>query len=459
MPEDILIYVDNNLGNDTNPGTRSSPLATADEAFRRLPAYWPGRAEIIFAVTHRDYPVRTGAVYFGTPVGPDASPLVIRGGYLDELIVRATAPSSGDYVVMNTDIPPDGLIGAVLTRMTGIGSPIGNAISIRGNGSGVNSSIALQRTIGSIAAGDAFKVQRPAVTLAPTETLNLTSHDARSPNCTLVGIKFEPAAGAGINLLNLRAQCDTCEFSFRTASSFVHTSARIQGGIENENLTPGLGCQRAQAGVYIHSDDTSDVFSAVRDGILSGHLTFKTITVRVSQGGALVPQSLEALGAPIQILTGGAAMAQPSWGTATNKARIRNVPGPVSDGLRVFNGGALNSPLGAIHLDIYGCNGDGIRLDMGSSASFGPPNKACGLVTTGNKNLGFGMNVRNASQAIVGTDMVSVPPAPPPTALTGAGGDVALDDVAVTDGSRRGWAAVSDGPRSNTRLSLVYVSI
>lgn len=457
MSDDLLIYVDNNIGSDANPGTPSSPLATADEAFRRLPSYWLGRAEIIFAATRRDYPIRTDAVYFGTPIGPDASPLVIRGAYEDLFVVRATNNTTGDNIVTTVETPEDQLIGAVLLRLTGAGSPAGTAISIRGNSHGVNSSIVLQRTIGPIFAGDTFKVQRPAVTLAPVGTLSLTSHDGRSPNFTLLGIKIEPAPGAGLNFLNLRAQCDTCEFSFKTASSFVHTSARIQGGIENENLSPGLGCGRAQAGVYIHSTDSSDIFSAVRDGVLSGHLTFSTITVRVSQGGVFVPQSLEALGAPIQILAGGAAMGQPSWGTANNSARIRAVAGASGDGLRLFNGASLNSPLAALNLDIFGCGRDGIRLEAGSSAAFGPSTRfdpatrtesggETGLFTSGAPNRGLGLNVRTGSRALIGTDET----------LTGTRGDVGLDDVAVGSAARgAGWIAARTTPRTNPRMSFV----
>ncbi|HKY28456.1 MAG TPA: hypothetical protein VJM12_11010, partial [Pyrinomonadaceae bacterium] len=234
-------------------------------------------------------------------------------------------------------------------------------------------------------------------------------------------------------------------------SGFVHTNARINGGIEDESLSRLVDPQRAQAGVYIHSSVATDIFSAVRNGVLSGHLTFKDMTVRISQGGMLVPRSLEALRAPIQILTGGSAFGQPvletgqnSWGTATNKARIRNVAG---DGLRVFNGGALNSPVGPIHLDISGCTGDGVRLDMGSTASFGPPNGDDGLVTKGAANRKFGMNVRNASRAIIGKDR-------PADRLTGSDGDVALDD-----GPRHLWSEVTLAtPLSNAGMSLVRVN-
>ena len=464
MSEDVLIFVNNEIGNDTNAGTSSAPLATADEAFRRLPPVWHRRAEITFANTRRDYRMSSDAVYFGTPIGPDASPLVIRGGYEDLFVVRATSGSTGDQIITTIDVPDDELIGAVITRLAGAGSAIGTAISIRGNGRGANSFIALQRSIGAVVRGETFKVQRPAVNLVPTESLNLTSHDGRSLNCTLIGIRVAPVAGAGLALLNLRVQCDTCEFSFRSANAFVHTRARVQGGIENESLSPGLSCQRGQAGVYINSDDPSNFIWAVRDGVLGAHLTFKKIAVRVSQGGAFVPKSLEALESPIRIMAGGSAIAEGGgWGTLTNKARIRNVTGADGDGLRASNGGSINSPLSPIHLDVSRCSRDGIRLDTASSACFGPPTRidpATGRETEGEtglvsveKNGSFGMNVRNGSRALVGLDAhtATVPPATSPMTLRGVGGEIALDDVALS-----GWTAVSlVAPAANARLSLV----
>jgi hypothetical protein len=224
--------------------------------------------------------------------------------------------------------------------------------------------------------------------------------------------------------------------------------------------------------VYIHSTDASDIFSAVRDGVLSGHLTFKTITVRVSQGGVFIPQSLEALAVPIQILTGGAAMGQPSWGTATNKARIRNVAGLTGDGLRVFNGGALNSPLAPIHLDIFGCGRDGIRLDMNSTASFGPAGGEAGLVTSGSENAGFGMNVRNASRALVGSDAATAEVQEPDGSrraapLKGRRQECALDDGrdradmftwSTVVGARSAGSPVPPVPQSNAGHSLVRLN-
>lgn len=456
--QDINIYVDNNQAhNDSNnSGNQANPVRTADKAFSLLPASWEGRAEIIFAVTGRDYEVDTDAVSFGVPIGPDASPLVIRGDYEDLLTITAEAGSDENKVVTTQDLDADKLIGAVLTRLSGAG----NAVSIRGNTAGPTVKISLQQSIGPVAAGDRFVVQRPAVTLKPTRTLNLTSHDGRSPNVTFIGIKFEPVEGAGINLLNLRAHCDTCEFSLHKLTPregrtifpvlFVHTNARINGGIELPDLSPELPL-RKQAGAYIHSDDPQNVVWAARSAILGGHLTFRDITVRVSQGGAFVPHSLEALNAQIQILTGGSALAQRNsdtgqngWGTASNKARIRNVAG---DGLRLFNGGSCHSPLGPIHLDIVGCTGDGIRLDMGSTASFGPPNGDDGLVTRGTANK-IGMNIRNASHAIVGKDR-------PTDRLTGRDGEVALDDD-----ERHRWSelTLTTPSFSNAGMSLVRLN-
>jgi hypothetical protein len=457
MPDNIQIYVDPRGHNDSNnAGSQSNPVQTADKAFSMLPPSWRGSAEIIFAPG--DYTIDTDAVSFGMPIGPDASPLVIRGDYDDLFTITAQAGSNENMVVTTLDVSADALVGAVLTRLSAAGS----AVSIRGNTAGPRVEISLQQPIGRVEAGNTFVIQRPAVTLRPGRTLNLTSHDGRSPNLTLIGIKFEPAEGAGLNLLNLRAHCDTCEFSLRKVTSsdsaptlFVHTNARIHGGLEVPDLSPNLP-SRKQAGAYIHANHPQNAVWATRAGILGGHLTFRDITVRVSQGGVLAPHSLEALSAGIQILTGGSALAQRNpdtgqtgWGTADNKARIRNVAG---DGLRVFNGGALNSGLGPIHLDISGCTGDGIRLDMGSTASFGAPGGKAGLVTKGANNGKFGMNVRNASRALIGSDANENP------RLKGGEsdgfGDVTLDDVRPA----HTWRNVIDAPLSNPGMSLVRVN-
>jgi len=468
--EDILIYVDNIRGNDVHDGIHQ-PVKTADRAFSLLPPYWHGRAEIIFAVTDIEYPVTASAVYLGTPIGPAASPLVIRGGYRDGFTVEATVESTGDRIVTTTDTSgADDLVGRVLMRDPRLGGgETEEATSIRGNG---NSTIFPQRTIAS-PARQFFTVQWPAVTLEPRETLNLVSHDGRSLNLTLIGISIAPAVGKGLNLLNLRAQCDTCEFFFRRdpasdtdpATFFVHTNSRIQGGIGDVNLSPGLDGRRMQAGVFIHSDNVANAVWAARGGVLGGHLTFRRIAVRASQGGWLIPKSLEANESPIQIMAGGAALAEPQkegrvvvggWGTASNKARIRNVEG---DGLRVLNGGSMNSPGAPVHLDVNGCSRDGIVLDSGATASFGPTGGNAGLVTTDRKNVRFGMNVRNGSFALVGRDAASASVSPTTLAmpLTGNGGDVALDDqVAVSSDGRRGWAAVdADNPPPSGRLSLL----
>ena len=464
MPDNIQIYVDPRGHNDSNnAGSRSNPVQTADKAFSLLPPSWRGSAEIIFAPG--EYTIETDAVSFGMPIGPGASPLVIRGRYNDLFTITAQAGSNENTVVTTLDVPADELVGAVLTRLSVTGSSVGPGVSIRGNTAGPRVEISLQQTMVGVAAGNTFVIQRPAVTLKPTKTLNLTSHDGRSPNLTMIGIRFEPAEGADLNLINVRAQCDTCEFSLQKLTSregtkfpnlLVHTDARIIGGIEIPDLSPDLP-SRQQAGVFIHADNLQSLAWAVRNGILSGHLTFRGITVRVSQGGVFAPLSLEALSAPIRILTGGSGIGQLSWGTPNNKARIRNVVTfdrsrrPDGDGLRVFNGGSVNCPMDAINLDIVGCNRDGIRLDMGSTASFGPPGGNAGLVTTGTPNGQFGMNVRNASRALIGRDA-------PVDGLKGGDGEVALDDGSDAE-SRFTWdMVVSRGPRFNAGMSLVRVN-
>lgn len=484
---DIQIYVNNITGDDSNDGSQDHPLATADEAFRRLPPFWHGSAEIVFINTDRVYPIATSAVALGTPIGPDASPLVIRGAY-DTVVEleEARVLDSGNRVEVNMPDwapDPDRLIGAVLTRsdatrefgLIDLLTPrIPTSSSIRGN---TPTTIYLQRRIDPEPETATILVQRPAVTLQPLVTLTLTSHDAgRSPNLTMIGVKIAPWRGAGLNLINVRVQCDTCEFflprvppDFGSTISqiFVHSDSRINGGIEMSNLSPGLS-SRGQAGVFIHSDDHRNMIWASRGGIISGHVTFDQITVRISQGGVFTPSSLEARAAPIQILSGGSAIAQPSWGTERNKARIRNVPAnagllPPSPGvpatggigLRVYNG-SIASILAPIHLDIYGCQGDGIRLDQCSVASFGPPGGDTGLVTSGEPNYGVGMNIRNASRALVGRDANG---SPDRRGLRGNNGREGTEaHVKLDDGDPFTWDTLG-GQRSTPGMSLVRINM
>ena len=498
---DILkIYVDNVRGTDrfdnfndgsprTTAGTQADPVATADRAFALLPPSWSGGAQIIFAATGRDYPIRSSSVSFGQPVGT-GTPLVIRGGFSDQLVYAAVA-GSGHEVVITDRIPADQLLGAVLTRVNWEDNlPHGPAIAIRGNTEEANSRILLHDNFGEVGRYDMLMVQRPAVRLVPRDTLNLTSHDGRSPNLTFIGIEIAPAAGKGLNFLNVRAQFDTCAISLSRESELstvpvvcqVHTNSHLIGGIENVELSPEVRIgypgavrgenPRAKAGLYVRSSHQSDLIWANNGSALSGHLTFRQITVRASLNGRLSPKTLEAFQAPIRIMAGGLGVSLNGWGTASNKGRIRNVAntgGDPGDGLRVSDGGSIGS-LGPLHLDIYGCGRDGIHLDRGSVGSFGPLGGDAGLVTTVTANHRFGMNVRNGSRAFVGRDAASAGvTGRPASPLNGGhiemgrfiGGEVALDDVLIRDpdGDPSGWMAVvaepPAEPRSNSRFSLV----
>jgi len=89
---------------------------------------------------------------------------------------------------------------------------------------------------------------------------------------------------------------------------------------------------------------------------------------------------------------------------------------------------------------------------MGSTASFGAPGGKAGLVTKGANNGKFGMNVRNASRALVGSDANENP------RLKGGEsdgfGDVTLDD----ERPAHTWRNVIDAPLSNPGMSLVRVN-
>lgn len=493
MPEaPTQIYVDNTLppGSDSNDGLAPGPfnpatghgaVATADRAFGLLPPFWKGSAEIIFAPTNNPYLITKEAIYLGTPIGPDASSLVIRAGgaspYRRVLEVTARGGTANE-LVFSGNTGPDALMGCVLGRLTG-NQVTGRVVSIRGNTGATGppsppeeQTIYLQRPISpAVGVNERFAVEGPSVTLVPQRPLTITSHDGRSPNLRLVGVKVAPVAGAGLVFCNVRALCDTCEFYLQavlppaTGSDVipvlfqVHSDSRVQGGNVERHPT------REQAGVYIHSNTGRNIIRAVRNGVLGGHLTFNNIIVQTSQGGWFVPKSLEAKAAPIQILAGGSALAERSpensgiytgWGTQTNKARIRDVESyddqgvADGDGLRIFNGASVSSPLGPINLDIYGCNRDGVCLEGGSLGSFGAPGGMTGLSTTGEPNRRFGMNVRNASCALIGTD----------TLLRGEMGEVALDGFDEHDQIRGGWSAViAPGWRTSPHGNLSLVRL
>lgn len=468
MERPIQIYVDSvdgndhpdNLGHDgpESLGDQRHPVMTVEKAFSLLPDHWTGTAEIIFVPRRDAYTIDTDAIYLGAPVGSEASSLVIRADGELYSRVREITATGGDAHGINFQGPieADSLLGFVISRLNSRGEATGPAISIRGNtgASGpTDARIELQRDLAvRPTAGERFAVEGPRVTLKPTKTLNLTSHDARSPNLTLIGIEIAPEPGVGLNFLNVRAFCDTCAFKFESLPApakgvifNIHSDSRIQGGNENDPA-------RVQAGVFIHSNNPANIVRAVRGGVLGGHLTFDKVTIQVSQGGWFLPRTLEAHIASIQILTGGSAMAEPNrefdvdysgWGTSENKARIRNSNG---DGIRIFNGGSVNSPLGPINLDIFGSAGDGVRLDSGGWGFFGP--SATGLTSSAN-NMGFGMNVWNASRAVVGTD----------TRLLGGIGQLALEGLTRDDAIPAGWAVFETRNWvSNDGLSLVRLN-
>jgi hypothetical protein len=455
--ENWQIYVDNRRtdpddrdfsGPDLN-GNRVCHVATADAAFRKLPAVWHGSAEIRF-MNPGEYPVYTDAVYLGTPIGPNAKSLVIRGGYDEQLVVDTK--NTGDDVITRSTLLEDSVIGAVLTGSDG------TAISIRGATPGDPfSTIHLQQTMPTV---KNYVVHRPAVTLVPKldpalyprQAWWLTSHDGSQSNLTLIGIKIAPDPGIRVTFYNVRALCDTCGFSLTGnggIAAYLYLNSWIYGG--NDLLTD----PRRRAGVYIHSADPSSLINVYYGSVLGGHLTLQDITVQVALGGEFHPKSLEAKNAPIQILAGGRAVGP--WGTPSNPARIRNVARVTSpaghtttgDGLLVANGGSIASPSDAINLNIFGCGRDGIRVDNGSSASFGKPGGATGLGSSAPNGTGpdggFGMNVRNGSRALVGSD----------TALCGQN---YLHGLQV-DGTGYEWrVCVGDAPSAGSTGSLVRLS-
>ena len=218
MERAVEIYVDNIDGNDhpETSGDQRHPVKTADKAFSLLPDHWRGTAEIIFVPRPDPYFIDTDSIYLGSPLGSEASSLVIRADGERYNRVREITATGGDSHGLNFQglVAADSLLGLVVSRLNARGELIGPAISIRGNSGASGPTdvrLDLQRSlaVGAIA-GERFAIEGPRVTLKPRRTLNLTSHDSRSPNLTLIGIEIAPEPGMGLNFLNVRAFCDTC---------------------------------------------------------------------------------------------------------------------------------------------------------------------------------------------------------------------------------------------------------
>ena len=457
---DIDIYVDSLAGSDTNPGTLASPLLTLGEAEKRLAVEWEGNARInlIVGAGQPDYTLdpnpATGEVtlQYGRAVGPLGTPLVIRAVdalgntvYADQLgVVTATAnDATGNSVTSATIVAVDSQIGASLVRLSGVGSPVGTAVPIRGNdGAGV---INAQVSIGAVAIGDTFAVQRPAAVIRATggTAFNLYGPDVPEFDLALVSVKLVCPAGSFFRLVGARVQCDTCEWSGQATHFIFH--GRLEGGLNGPTLAPGLDAKRAAAACLLRGTAGTQLWTAAIYGLIGGHLTLVTCGIVAQQGGSYQPRSLEASGGGIRIAGGGNSIAPvPSWGSSTNPARIRTNASLGGHGLFVAGGGIVTCG-GPINLDVFACTGDGVRVETNGVLNAAQPGGTSGLRTTGANNTGFGLNARNGGRAFVGSD------ANTPPQLAGTAGQVGLDSVNVPGG----WGAVLVAPQSNDRMSLV----
>ena len=455
---DINLYVNNQTGSDSNPGTSAEPLLTLAEALRRLPPAWSKAAAIHLAVTGVDYalapdPISTEAnLSYGRAVGPNASGLVIFGGYTDEVgTFTAQGGSTNDNIVTTLNLTLDQLIGASCKSTSGANN--GKAVPIRGNSAGPGSTINLQASPGTINVADSFVVQRPSVTIAASAgatAFNVYGPGVPEEDLTLVGVKMVAPAGCFFRIVGARIQHDTCEWDSTAKTHFIF-HGRLEGGLALLE-SPGLDPLRASAAMYLKGTSGSNNWTAALNGMIGGHITTNLIGIATQQGGQFLPLSLECLAAPVRIAGDGSSVAPTSqgWGSATNPGRIRNNSSQGGDGLFVAGTGRIIVG-GQINLDVFGCTRDGVRVDTGGQLTCtAPGGGAAGLRTTGAANGGFGMNVRNGGKAFIGTDALTVT-----NPLAGAGSaaatQVALDSVAVPGG----WADVLAGPQSNARLSLV----
>jgi hypothetical protein len=163
--DDVAIYVDSTNGNDANPGTQASPLATFDAAWAALPSTWTGACEIILAAASAsvagDYEMNQTIYFAGRPAGNHASPLLIVGPEIDQLgTVTSIGGSTASSYVATVATTTGTLRGASLRNLT-----TGQQARITNNVFGGGNTTFSLLTQLAVTVGDQFVVTKPGANL------------------------------------------------------------------------------------------------------------------------------------------------------------------------------------------------------------------------------------------------------------------------------------------------------
>lgn len=185
-PLDAAVYVDGTNGNDANPGTQALPVATIRQGFRLWPKNYVRTCNMFVSGTTQES-AEDMVVYPPLPVGADAQPPCIIGAVADvglgTLTVQSFSPnivpswiSGGDSVIPTTSLPIgfDAYVGMEYYCVDG---PLaGRVYTIMNNDTGAfylpHSSHNFQPTV-----GQHFQIRKPVSTITLSGKLDIRKNE------------------------------------------------------------------------------------------------------------------------------------------------------------------------------------------------------------------------------------------------------------------------------------------
>lgn len=193
-------YVDVAAGSDNNDGLApGTAFETFQKAISVKPMFWKGQNRIIFAPG--TYPITGTDVTFTSGIGngESAEPLMLVGGYTDELGARSASGATASSVTDSTlAMTPDEYVGAYVEILTGDAAGVRASI-ISNTDDTLNLEVNFTYFGGVPAPTDTFKISKPSVTLQFSgSTLNWQVLGYLG----IIGIKLDAGASSYIRFTN-----------------------------------------------------------------------------------------------------------------------------------------------------------------------------------------------------------------------------------------------------------------
>jgi hypothetical protein len=172
------------------------PVSTLAQAAALVPFAWRKQCKIFLApgvAYTTDGIPRTSGIFTGIPVGPEATPLAIIGGYTDEIGTQTetVGDPTGVTVSTGTAMALDEFRGGFIRCLTGANA--GQRRSIASNTVGGAVSVRAPAFTAPIAIGDTFVIEQPSVAISYSELFGFQGPE------TIVGLKGIRWIAAGPN--------------------------------------------------------------------------------------------------------------------------------------------------------------------------------------------------------------------------------------------------------------------